>query len=159
MSDICVGLSRTLVNFRVVGIILSDEQILLCRLTEESWWHPPGGRFRNGESSLAPIHREFEEELEGEWEVTSLKVTVENFFDYRGQLCQEFCVFLKSSGFQLGTNLSASHTKFSAGFLWRLSPCWISSLPFLQTCLPSHTSPPAISYITTRTPIIAATKL
>ncbi len=36
MSDICVELSGTLLNFRCRGIILSDEQILLCRLTEES---------------------------------------------------------------------------------------------------------------------------
>ena len=75
MSDICVELSGTLLNFRVGGIILSDEQILLCRLTEESWWHPPGGRIRTGESSLAAIHREPDEELEGEWEVISLKAT------------------------------------------------------------------------------------
>ena len=36
MSDICVELSGTLLNFRCRGIILSDEQILLVRLTEES---------------------------------------------------------------------------------------------------------------------------
>ena len=83
MSDICVELSGTLLNFRVGGIILSDKQILLCRLTEELRWYLPGGRIRTGESSLAAIHRE----LEGVWEVTSLKATAENFFNYRGQLC------------------------------------------------------------------------
>ena len=61
MSDICVKLSGTLLDFRVESIILSDEQILLCRLTEESWWYPPGGRIRTGKSSLAAIHRELEE--------------------------------------------------------------------------------------------------
>ena len=113
MSDICVELSGTLLNFRVGGIILSDEQILLCRLTEESWWYPPGGRIRTGESSLAAIHRELEEELEGEWEVTSLKATAENFFDNRGQLCQEFCVFYEVRWLSARNKLiSKSHEVF-----------------------------------------------
>ena len=62
MSDICVELPGTLLNFRVGGIILSDEQILLCRLTEESWWYPPGSRIKTEESSLVAIHRELEED-------------------------------------------------------------------------------------------------
>ena len=87
MSDICVELSGILLNFRVGGIILSDKQILLCRLTEEFRWYMPGGRIKTGEFSLAAIHRELEEELEGVWEVTSLKATALNFFNYRGKLC------------------------------------------------------------------------
>ena len=75
MSDICVELSGILLNFRVGGIILSDKQILLCRLTEEFRCYLPSGRIRTGESSLAAIHLKLEEELEGEWEVTSLKAT------------------------------------------------------------------------------------
>ena len=158
MSDICVELSGTLLNFRVGGIILSDEQILLCRLTEESWWYPPGGRIRTGESSLAAIHRELEEELEGEWEVTSLKATAENFFDYRGQLCQECCVFYEVRWLSARNKLiSKSHEVFCWFPLEALAKLDIKPA-FLQTCLPSQISPPAISYITTRTQIIPETK-
>ena len=130
MSDICVELSGTLLNFRVGGIILSDEQILLCRLTEESWWYPPGGRIRTGESSLAAIHRELEEELEGEWEVTSLKATAENFFDYRGQLCQEFCVFLRSP---VAFSSEQTYQQVTRRFL--LVPSGGSHQAGYQTCL------------------------
>jgi len=44
---------------------------------------------------MAAIHRELEEELEGEWEVASLRATAENLFGYRGQLCQEFFIFFE----------------------------------------------------------------
>jgi len=158
MSDICVELSGTLLNFRVGGIILSDDQVLLCRLTEESWWYPPGGRIRTGESSLAAIHRELEEELEGERKVASLKATAENFFDYRGQLCQEFCIFYEVRWLSDRNKLMSKSHEVFCWFPLELSPRWISNLPFLQTCLPIQTSLPAISSITTRTPIPAATK-
>ena len=150
MSDICVELSGTLLNFRVGGIILSDEQILLCRLTEESWWYPPGGRIRTGESSLAAIHRELEEELEGEWEVTSLKATAENFFDYRGQLCQEFCIFYEVRWLSDRNKLiSKSHEVFCWFTLDALATLDIKPAffckpagPVKQALLPFHPSRP-----------------
>ena len=62
---------------------------------------------------MAAIHRELEEELEGEWKVASLKATAENFFDYRGQLCQEFCIFYEVRWLSDRNNLiSKSHEAF-----------------------------------------------
>ena len=62
---------------------------------------------------MAAIHRELEEELEGEWKVASLKATAENFFDYRGQLCQEFCIFYEVRWLSDRKNLiSKSHEAF-----------------------------------------------
>jgi len=48
----------------VVGICLNDNQeVLICRETEEEGWKLPGGRPENGENSIQTLKRELMEEV------------------------------------------------------------------------------------------------
>jgi ADP-ribose pyrophosphatase YjhB (NUDIX family) len=69
-------------NYRVVGIALHNNQILLHQGAGENFWTLPGGRVEFGEEATQTLKREMQEELEIQIEVTRLLWVVENFFDY-----------------------------------------------------------------------------
>jgi ADP-ribose pyrophosphatase YjhB (NUDIX family) len=69
-------------NFRVVGVAIHNDQVLLHRAAGESFWTLPGGRAEFGEEASQTLKREMQEELEIQIEVTRLLWVVENFFDY-----------------------------------------------------------------------------
>jgi 8-oxo-dGTP pyrophosphatase MutT (NUDIX family) len=69
-------------NFRVVGIALHENRVLLHQAPGEEFWTFPGGRAELGETTQATLRREMREELHTEIEVIRLLWVVENFFDY-----------------------------------------------------------------------------
>ena len=69
-------------NFRVVGIAIHHNQVLLHRTPEESFWTFPGGRAELGETTADTLQREMREELAADIEIIRLLWIVENFFDY-----------------------------------------------------------------------------
>lgn len=69
-------------NFRVVGIALHENHVLLHRADWEDFWTFPGGRVELGETAAQTLQREMREELETEIEVVRLLWVVENFFPY-----------------------------------------------------------------------------
>lgn len=69
-------------NFRVVGIALHNNHVLLHQAPGEGFWTLPGGRAELGETTEATLRREMREELDTEIEVVRLLWVVENFFAY-----------------------------------------------------------------------------
>lgn len=69
-------------NFRVAGVAIHNNQILLHQAEGDSFWSLPGGRVEFGEVVEKTLQREMREELDIEVEVVRLLWLVENFFVY-----------------------------------------------------------------------------
>lgn len=80
-------------NFRVVGIALHNDQVLLHRAEHEDFWTLPGGRVELGEPTVETLMREMREELRLEVRVERLVWVVENFFTYLDQDWHEIAFY------------------------------------------------------------------
>lgn len=69
-------------NYRISGILHREGKILFHKFIGGKSWLLPGGRAEFLEDSKETLVREFQEELNCEVEVKSLKYVVENFFEY-----------------------------------------------------------------------------
>ena len=72
-------------NFRVVGVAIHNDKVLLHQADGDSFWSLPGGRVEFGEAAEETLRREMREELDVEIEVVRLLWLVENFFVYDGK--------------------------------------------------------------------------
>ncbi|MCF1482635.1 MULTISPECIES: NUDIX hydrolase [Rhizobium/Agrobacterium group] len=75
-----------LFTFRVAGVILHNDHLLVQRSVNESYWALPGGRAEIGETSEQTIIREMQEEIDRTVRIERLLFTTEVFFsfdDYR----------------------------------------------------------------------------
>ena len=71
-------------NYRVVGVAIHENSVLLHRADNETFWTLPGGRAELGETAEETIKREMLEEIEADIQVDRLLWVVENFFDHEG---------------------------------------------------------------------------
>ncbi|KQQ61096.1 DNA mismatch repair protein MutT [Rhizobium sp. Leaf311] len=69
-----------LFNFRVAGLVMRNDHLLVHRSLTDSYWSLPGGRAEIGESSEDTILREIREELDVDARIERLLWTAENFF-------------------------------------------------------------------------------
>jgi ADP-ribose pyrophosphatase YjhB (NUDIX family) len=69
-------------NFRVAGIAIDNDHVLLHRAAGDAFWTFPGGRAEIGETTSQTLVREIKEELNEDVEVVRLLWVVENFFEY-----------------------------------------------------------------------------
>ena len=69
-------------NFRVAGIAIDNNYVLLHRAAGDNFWSCPGGRVEMGETTPQTLIREIKEELNEDIEVVRLLWVVENFFTY-----------------------------------------------------------------------------
>ena len=69
-------------NYRIVGIALDGNRVLLHRADMDNFWSLPGGRGEMLEPSEETLKREMREELEVEIRIERLVWVVENFFEY-----------------------------------------------------------------------------
>lgn len=67
-------------NYRVAGILIHQNQLLVMTDERSPYYYLPGGRVSMSEVSTEAIKREIKEELEVEVEVSRLLWVVENFF-------------------------------------------------------------------------------
>jgi len=67
-------------SYRVAGIAVKNNKILLNKLSDDPYWSLPGGRVEFNEPSDIALIREFKEELEYEIKILGFKGIVENFF-------------------------------------------------------------------------------
>ena len=80
-------------NFRVAGIAIASNQVLLHRLERDDFWTFPGGRVELGETSQKALVRELKEELNADIEILRLLWLVENFFEYNHQQFHEIAFY------------------------------------------------------------------
>ena len=76
-------------NYRVAGIVVRQNHVLVCREDDKDFTYLPGGRVELGETSEAALKREIGEELACEGKLGQLLFSVENFFDLDGERFHE----------------------------------------------------------------------
>jgi ADP-ribose pyrophosphatase YjhB (NUDIX family) len=72
-------------NYRVAGILVENEHVLLHKMADNKHWSLPSGRVRMMEDSQTSLKREISEELGIQVNVNQLLWIVENFFKYNGE--------------------------------------------------------------------------
>jgi ADP-ribose pyrophosphatase YjhB (NUDIX family) len=80
-------------NYRVVGIAINENRVLLHKADGDNFWALPGGRAEFGEPSEQTLKREMKEEIGTEVEVVRLLWFVENFFTYAGYRYHEIALY------------------------------------------------------------------
>ncbi|MEL6927220.1 MAG: NUDIX hydrolase [Cyanobacteria bacterium J06600_6] len=80
-------------NFRVAGIAIDCDRVLLHTTKRDDFWSFPGGRVEMGENSADSLIREMKEELDADVEVIRLLWLVENFFVYNQKNYHEICFY------------------------------------------------------------------
>lgn len=80
-------------NYRVAGIWIVDDHVLIHKSVYDENWALPGGRVKITEESTTGLRREFQEELDVEVEVNRLIWTTENFFTYDGKRFHEIAFY------------------------------------------------------------------
>ncbi|MBK6795945.1 MAG: NUDIX domain-containing protein [Acidobacteria bacterium] len=71
-------------NYRVAGIAVHENSVLLHKSLNDDFWSFPGGRAEFGEPAEQTLMREMREEIGAEIEVVRLLWFAENFFTYDG---------------------------------------------------------------------------
>ena len=80
-------------NYRIVGVAVHDDAVLLHQCDGEDFWTLPGGRAEFGETAEQTLRREMKEELGAEVEVVRLLWLAENFFRYAGRQYHEIALY------------------------------------------------------------------
>jgi ADP-ribose pyrophosphatase YjhB (NUDIX family) len=80
-------------NYRIVGVAVHDDSILLHQGEGEAFWILPGGRAELGEPAEQTLRREMKEEIGVEVEVVRLLWFVENFFKYADKNYHEITLY------------------------------------------------------------------
>lgn len=88
---------KAIFNFRVAGIWIVNDHVLLHKDVDDLNWALPGGRVAIGEDTEQTIVREFSEELGVSVIVDSLIWTNESFYTYRGLKFHELGFYYKIS--------------------------------------------------------------
>lgn len=81
-SSICLPVEDALFNFRVAGVAVQNDKLLLHRTPADNFWSLPGGRVDMFEFSRETLLREMLEEIGKTVQVGKLLWVVENFFEY-----------------------------------------------------------------------------
>ena len=92
--------------YRVAGICIAGDRVLLCREPALPFWYLPGGRVHANESSPDALRREIYEELGLEPEVGRLLFVVDNIFNQDNRTIQEV-------GLYFGITLPTGSESFS----------------------------------------------
>ncbi|SEM20146.1 ADP-ribose pyrophosphatase YjhB, NUDIX family [Mesobacillus persicus] len=69
-------------NYRVAGVLIENDHILLHKQVNDTHWALPGGRVQILEDSATAVKREIHEELGLSVQVQNLLWVTENFFTY-----------------------------------------------------------------------------
>lgn len=94
---ICFDRGNKRFNFRIAGVVMQNNKILLHRTEKDSFWALPGGRNEFNEFSKDTLIREIKEEIGEKIEIGRLLWVVENFFEFDNKNYHElsFCYLMK----------------------------------------------------------------
>lgn len=130
-------------NYRVVGVAVHEDHVLLHQAEGDNFWTFPGGRAEFGEPAEETLRREMREEIGTDVEVVRLLWFVENFFDYAQKHYHEIALYFLMrlpGGCQHLTRRSSFNGEEEEGtklvFQWfPQNPKVLSSLPLLPSFL------------------------
>lgn len=80
-------------SYRVAGIAIYDQHVLLQRAEDNSFWFPPGGRVELHEPAATSLQREMQEELGVDAQIHRLLWVVENFYMWRTYASHEIAFY------------------------------------------------------------------
>lgn len=83
-------------NYRVAGIIIVDDHVLVCREDDDDYTMLPGGRVELGEPSALSLARELAEEIALPAEVGRICATSESFYRREGEDFHELGFFYEA---------------------------------------------------------------
>lgn len=95
MSDIIFKTDEYVFSYRVAGILVHNEMVLLQRPVGESGFAAPGGHVAFGETTRETLIREFREETGAVISVGDLVAVGELFFPWfkGGKTCHQICLY------------------------------------------------------------------
>lgn len=80
-------------SYRVAGICIKDEKILLQKPSNDTGFAFPGGHVSFGETNEQTLIREFQEEIGADISVGDLKWVAEVFFPWGDKPCHQICLY------------------------------------------------------------------
>lgn len=80
-------------SYRVAGIAVHEQHVLLQRAMSDSFWFPPGGRVELHEPAAVSLQREMREELGIDVQVNRLLWVIENFYVWREHASHEIAFY------------------------------------------------------------------
>jgi len=122
--DVVFNTEKAVFNYRVAGIWIENEHVLLHRDINESKWSLPGGRVEIAEDSQTSLKREFREELGIDVQVDRMVLVIENFFEHGGEDYHEigFYYAITSNRNSYSYNESSFHGIEGERLLFRWTP-------------------------------------
>lgn len=91
--DILFKSEGDLFSYRVAGILIRNETVLLQRPANDDGYAIPGGHVSFGETSSETLVREFKEEIDADIKVERLILVGENFFPWGDRGCQQISLY------------------------------------------------------------------
>jgi 8-oxo-dGTP pyrophosphatase MutT (NUDIX family) len=90
---ISIDFNGTRFNYRVAGVMLRGNKVLLHKEGRDLRWYLPGGRCELMETSADTLAREFMEEANATVEVKRLLWVIENFYEAHGEQSHELGLY------------------------------------------------------------------
>ena len=93
MTDILFKTDDYIFSYRVAGICIINEKILLQKPSNDNGYALPGGHVSLGETNEETLIRECKEETGIDIDVNELKWVGEIFFDWGNKPCHQICLY------------------------------------------------------------------
>ena len=91
--DILFRTDEYVFSYRVAGICIQNEKVLLQKPTNDTAFAFPGGHVTFGETNAQTLIREYQEEIGAEISVGELKWVGELFFPWGSKPCHQICLY------------------------------------------------------------------
>lgn len=92
-KDIIFKTAEYVFSYRVAGLLVHNEKVLLQRPQNDTSYAIPGGHVALGETTEETLVREFKEEINADIKVDRLKWIGEIFFPWGDKPCHQICLF------------------------------------------------------------------
>lgn len=91
--DILFKTDEYVFSYRVAGICIHNNKVLLQKPTNDTAFAFPGGHVELGETNAQTLIREFKEEIGVDITVSDLKWVGEIFFPWGNKVCHQICLY------------------------------------------------------------------
>lgn len=93
MADILFKTDEAVFSYRVSGILIHQDNVLLQKVPGDDGYALIGGHVAFGETTAEALKREFEEEIRVDINVERLLLVGENFFPWGDRPCHQICLY------------------------------------------------------------------